>query len=76
VSLILLSYYYSELPAVSAILLVASLVAAGGRLPTTWPRSPHGQAAFRALLCVVPLAAALAITWAVIQADQGASGYH
>jgi hypothetical protein len=67
--LILLGYFYAELTATSAALLVATLVAAGGRLPTAWPRSPLGQAAFRAVLCVVPLVLAIAIAHATIPQD-------
>jgi hypothetical protein len=67
--LILLGYFYAELSAASAALLVVALVAAGGRLPTAWPRGSLGQAVFRATLCVVPLALAIAKTYSAIQQD-------
>lgn len=73
--LILLGYFYAELTATNAALLLAALVASGGGLPTAWPRGQAWQAVFRAALCVLPLAAALALTWAAMPADQGAGGY-
>ncbi|HEY4233554.1 MAG TPA: hypothetical protein VGM76_09010 [Lacipirellulaceae bacterium] len=73
--LILLDYFYAELSGVSAALLVVALVAAGGRLPVAWPRGPTGQIACRAMLCVVPLAIALALAWTAMLAERGTSGY-
>jgi hypothetical protein len=67
--LILLGYFYAELTTGSAILLLAALVAAGGRLPTGWSLGPIGQTALRAGLCLVPLALALTLTWAAMQAE-------
>jgi hypothetical protein len=73
--LVLLGYFYAELTAASATLLLAALVAAGGRLPVAWPRGPLAQIAFRATLCVVPLAVALALAWTAMLAVRGAGGY-
>jgi hypothetical protein len=67
--LLLLGYFYAELKATNVTLLLAALVAAGGRLPTVWPRGAVWRAVFRAVLCIVPLAVALGLTWAAIQAD-------
>jgi hypothetical protein len=73
--LVLLAYFYAELAAASAALLLAALLAAGGRLPGAWPRGPMGQIAFRAALCVVPLALALVLAWTAMLAERGAGGY-
>jgi hypothetical protein len=65
--LVLLCYFYSELSATCAVLLLVALVAAAGRLPTALPQRPLWRVVLRAALCVVPLAAALALAYSAIQ---------
>ena len=63
-SLILLSYFYAELAGSDAALLVVALVTAGGRLPAVGPAGGGWRAAVRALLCIVPMALAVAGAYA------------
>jgi hypothetical protein len=74
--LILLAYYYVLLPnhtlqlsSIITALSILGVVAAGGRLPTGWPRGPVPQTAVRAALCLVPLAIALALAFAAATTD-------
>lgn len=67
--LVLLGYFYAELSAASAALLIAALVAAGGRLPIAWPHGPIQQTLVRTALCLIPLAVAIAIAVSAIQND-------
>ena len=62
--------YANHLAAVNAVLLIISLAAAAGWLPTGWLRDPGGRAALRTALALTPLA--LAVVSAVLgaMADQ------
>ncbi len=60
-SLLLLGHFYSELPSLTAALLALSLIVAGGHLPPFANRGPAWQQALiRTILCLMPLALAIA----------------
>ena len=68
-SLILLGHFHAGLSAAGAALLVLSLAAAAGPLPSVWPSRPIAQAALRTALTLVPLAIAVAVAIATVLAD-------
>jgi hypothetical protein len=68
-SLILLGYFYAELANADALLLAVALVAAGGWLPMPAWSGPGWRATVRAVLCVVPMALAVAGAYAATLAE-------
>jgi hypothetical protein len=68
-SLILLGYFYSELAGTDALLLAVALLAAGGWLPTLTPAGSGWRALWRAALCIVPMALAVAGAYAATIAE-------
>jgi hypothetical protein len=73
--LILLAYFYAQLPAASAALLLAATAAAGGRLSRAWPISRLSQMIFRAAICLVPLVIAVALAARAMLVARGTDGY-